>query len=79
MQNTRWKDISSLDKNKEGVYMVYAPDDEYGKPYTSGNIAIMRIAKISNGFMMLVDGKFDFDASDPTKFCEIGDIIEEVI
>jgi hypothetical protein len=79
MNNTCWKDISDLDMKKEGVYLVYAPDDEYGKPYLSGNFALMRIAKISNGFMILIDGKFDFDTAKPTKYSIIDHIFEEII
>lgn len=77
--NMVWKPISELDKCKEGVYMVYAPDDGYGKPYVTGNVAIMRIYKISNGYMICIDGKFHFDATFPTKFMLIDEFIEQAI
>lgn len=79
MSNSVWKPISDLDLEKEGVYMVYAPNDNYGKPYTSGNITIMNIQKISNGYIRVIDGKFEFDTTFPTKFMNIDDFVEQAI
>lgn len=78
--NIVWKPITDLDMEKEGVYMVYAPDNSHGrKPYTSGNVSIMSVKKIKNGYMILIDGKFDFDTDFPTKYMIIDDYIEQAI
>ena len=79
MSNSVWKPIADLDLEKEGVYMVYAPSDKHGKPYTSGNVTIMSVMKISNGYMCVIDGNFDFDTTFPTKYMNIDDFIEQAM
>lgn len=78
MSNSRWKPWSEFPKDREGTYFVWAPSDEYGQPYVSGNVAIYRYAKIANGYLGSVDGKFYFDAAVPEYFREIDDLLVDL-
>lgn len=77
MKNNSWLKYEEMPKDQEGAYMVYAPDDDIGSPYSTGNFAIMQIYKTSSGYMGVIDGKFDFDATTPTKFMHISEYMEQ--
>lgn len=54
-----------------GEYIVWAPSNNGRNPFLTGNYAILKVFRISNGMMGQLDGSFYFDAQRPTKYVRI--------